>query len=293
MDRKTTAAWPEAEDEAVLAELRRRAATLRYWSVKMVGYAGAGHPGGSLSVADILAVLFFRVLRVRPDDTDWPDRDRLVLSKGHAAPALYAALAGLGYLSHDELLTFDQIDSRLQGHPDMTKLPGVEASTGSLGQGLSIGCGMAWGLRHRGSDARVYVVLGDGELQEGQVWEAAMFARHHRLDNLVAVVDANRLQLVASVAEVCDLEPLLARWRAVGWHAAEVDGHDVAALCDGLRAATREKGRPSVLVARTIKGKGVSFMEDRVEWHSKAPDRAQMERALKEIEEAAGGAVDA
>jgi transketolase len=265
-----------------MAELARRACELRRLVLKMLAHAGAGHPGGSLSAADIMAALYFRVLRLDPGRPDWPDRDRFVLSKGHAATLLYAALALRGYLPVEELMTFDAIDSRLQGHPDAQRLPALEASTGSLGQGLSIAAGMALGLARRGSPARAFCLLGDGEMQEGQVWEALMFAGHHRLDRLVAVIDCNGLQLMGRTADVLPVEPLARRLEAFGWGTVEVDGHDLPALVGALEGAAG-RGRPWAVIARTVKGKGVSFMEDKVEWHSRALTPDDLARALAEL----------
>lgn len=264
--------------------LASKARRLRWDIVKMIGTAGSGHPGGSLSSADIVSALFFSRMQHRADSPTWPERDRFVLSKGHAAPVLYAALAESGYFPREELWTLRQLGARLQGHPDMRKLPGVEVSTGSLGQGLSIGSGMALGLRLDGLPSRVHVLMGDGESQEGLVWEAAMFAAQKSLDNLVAIVDYNNLQIDGRVCDVCDVAPLSDKWLAFGWHVIQVDGHNIEQIIAALDEAATIKCRPTVIIARTVKGKGVSFMEDQVDFHGKAPSADEMARALAEIE---------
>ncbi|MBU2602823.1 MAG: transketolase [Actinobacteria bacterium] len=250
----------------------------------MLWRAQAGHPGGSLSAAEILTVLYFGAMRIDPTRPDWADRDRFVLSKGHAAPIYYATLAERGYFSPELLTTYDELDSMLQAHP-FVGLPGIDTCSGSLGQGLSVGIGMALGARLKGSEARVFVLLGDGELQEGQVWEAAMAASSFGLDSLTAIVDANRLQLYGTVESIVSLEPLPDKWRAFGWNVLEVDGHDCAALAAALCAAAAPEitGRPTVIIAHTTKGKGVSFMENSVEWHSAAVTDELRERALAEL----------
>jgi transketolase len=265
-------------------ELRRKARAIRCDLVRMLAAAGSGHSGGSLSAVEIVTALYFKKLRIRPEDPDWPDRDRFVLSKGHAAPVLYAALAERGFFPDAELMTLRKLGSRLQGHPDRRKLPGVEASTGSLGQGLSIGLGLALAGRLDRRDYRVYVLLGDGECEEGQVWEAAMAAAHYRVDNLTAIIDNNGLQIDGRVAEVLSPLPLPEKWRAFGWAAMEVDGHDLSALLQAFDWAASTKGRPAVIVAHTIKGKGISFMENQVDWHGKAPSADQAACALKELD---------
>jgi transketolase len=254
----------------------------------MLTHAGSGHPGGSLSVIDLLVALVFGRLRHDPARPDWPERDRLVLSKGHAVPALYAVLAKAGYFSEDALLTLRKLGSPLQGHPDRVALAGIEAATGSLGQGLSVALGLALGAKLAGWPSRVYCVLGDGEIQEGQVWEAAMSAPKlgqpdHPLDNLTAIVDENRIQLDDFCAKVLDLEPVVAKWQAFGWPVLEIDGHDMAQIDKALDQAERTKGTPTLIVAHTVKGKGVSFMENNPEWHGKAPKPAEAIVALREI----------
>lgn len=268
-----------------MTELERRANEMRSDIVRMIAEAGSGHPGGSLSCADILAALYFGgVLEHDPDRPDWEGRDRFVLAKGHAAPALYAALAQAGYFPREELLTLRKLGTRLQGHPDSNLVPGVEVSTGSLGQGLSVAAGIAAGLKLDGKEQSVFALLGDGECQEGQVWEAAMFAAHRGLDNLVAVVDRNCLQIDGDTADVCDPGDLAAKFRAFGWEAVEVDGHDVPALVEALAAAKADRAaKPHALIARTVKGKGVSFMENQAGWHGKAPNAEQTEAALAEL----------
>ncbi|RJQ08309.1 MAG: transketolase [Bacillota bacterium] len=264
--------------------LQRTAAIVRRRIVEMIGRAGSGHPGGSLSAADILTALYFHVLRLDPENPGWPERDRFVLSKGHAAPALYAALAERGFFPVSELDRLRRLGSPLQGHPDMKSLPGVEASTGSLGQGLSFAVGLALAARLDKASWRVYVMLGDGEIQEGQVWEAAMAASHHGLDNLTAYLDYNGLQIDGPVEEVMSISPVADKWRAFGWNVIEVDGHDISAILRATRDARETKGRPTIIVARTVKGRGVSFMEGKHGWHGKAPNEEQLKQALEELD---------
>lgn len=267
----------------VVAALAAKSRLIRRHIIRMIGEAGSGHPGGSLSAADIVTALFFHEMRLDPARPEWPDRDRFVLSKGHAAPLLYAALAERGYFPVEELTTLRKLGSRLQGHPDMRKLPGVEISTGSLGQGLSVANGMALAARLDGRDTRVYALLGDGEIQEGQVWEAAMAAAHYALENLVVFIDYNGLQIDGPVNEVMAPEPVPDKWRAFGWHVLEIDGHDFGQILAALAEARRNGGRPTAVVARTVKGKGVSFMEHGVDWHGVAPKGEQVEQALREL----------
>jgi len=269
--------------EQVIEELTGKARRLRREVIKMVGEAGSGHPGGALSAADLVACLYFREMRHDPERPDWPERDRFVLSKGHVAPLLYAVLAECGYFPSEWLGTLRRLGSPLQGHPDMRKLPGVEASTGSLGQGIGWAVGMALAARLDGRDSRTYVLLGDGEMQEGMVWEAVMAAKHYRLDNLVALVDNNGLQIDGPLAEVMSIEPIADKFRAFGWEAREIDGHDMIQIIDALNQARETKGKPFAIIARTIKGKGCSFMEHQVDWHGKAPSPQQVEEALKEF----------
>ncbi len=265
--------------------IRARANTIRRHIINMIHAAGSGHPGGSLSAADIVTTLYFREMRLDPEHPDWSDRDRFVLSKGHAAPVLYAALAERGYFPVEDLMTLRKLGSPLQGHPDMKKLPGVEMSTGSLGQGLSAANGMALAAKLDGRDYRVYVLLGDGELQEGQVWEAAMAAAHYGLDNLTAFVDFNGLQIDGPVTEVMSPLPLSEKWRAFGWEVIEIDGHDVEQIIEAVAKAKNVKGKPTVIIAETVKGKGVSFMEAQVDWHGTAPKDDQKEQAIAELTE--------
>ena len=273
-----------------MTELERRANDMRADIVRMIAEAGSGHPGGSLSCADILAALYFGgVLEHDPENPEWEGRDRFILATGHAAPALYAALAQAGYIPREELATLRKLGSRLQGHPDSNQVPGVEVSTGSLGQGLSIAAGAAAGLRLDGAPQTVFALLGDGECQEGQVWEAAMFAAHRKLDNLVAIVDRNGLQIDGRTCDVCDPGDLGAKFAAFGWDVDEVDGHDLDALVAVLGAAKAGRdGRPHAVIARTVKGKGVPFMENEAGWHGKAPNAEQAAEALAALEGDAG-----
>lgn len=267
----------------VLMELNAMACRIRMDIVEMLNRAGSGHTGGSLSAADIVTALYFHKMRHNPADHSWAGRDRFVLSKGHAAPVLYAALARAGYLPVGELKSLRRLGSRLQGHPDSRKLPGVEVSTGSLGQGLSIACGMALAARIDNAQYRVYALLGDGELQEGQVWEAAMLAAHYRLDNLTAIVDNNGLQIDGPVSKVMGVEPIPGKFAAFGWDVMEIDGHDMAAVVDALDRASTGRGAPTVIVAHTIKGKGCSLFEGKVEYHGTAPSDEELKVALREI----------
>ncbi|WP_069591405.1 transketolase [Neomoorella thermoacetica] len=251
--------------------------------VRMVGAAGSGHPGGSLSAVEIMTALYFKVMRLDPERPDWPERDRFVLSKGHAAPVLYAALAERGFFAVDKLDTLRRLGSPLQGHPDRKSLPGVEVSTGSLGHGLAVANGMALAGRLDGRDYRVYVLLGDGELEEGMVWEGAMAAAHYHLDNLTAIVDHNHLQIDGRVEEVMSPEPVADKFRAFGWEVMTIDGHDFGQILDALERAREVKGKPTVIIAETIKGKGVSFMENQAGWHGKAPKPEEVEKALAEL----------
>jgi transketolase len=266
-----------------MESLQERARQIRIHVLKMLTRAGSGHTGGSLSAVEVITALYFYKMRIRPQDPDWEDRDRFVLSKGHAVPALYAAMAIAGYLPQEELMTLRQIDSRLQGHPDMRTLPGIDFSTGSLGQGLSVANGMALAARLDQRDVRVYVLLGDGEIQEGQVWEAAMAASHYEIDNLCAILDFNKLQIDGCVLEVMSIEPVADKWRSFGWEVMEADGHDFSQILPALDRAEEVKGRPSLIIAHTIKGKGVSFMENQAKYHGVAPTPDELERALIEL----------
>ncbi len=267
---------------AGIGELEGIARESRRNILKMIFEAGSGHPGGSLSEIDILTALYFRVMRVDPENPGWEGRDRFVLSKAHACPGLYATLAARGFFPVEELMTFRKIDSRLQGHAHV-KTPGVEMSGGSLGQGLSFGVGCALSARLDGLGHRVFVMLGDGECDEGQVWEAAMSASHYGLDNLVAIVDRNGIQNDRFTDEVMKLEPLGEKWGAFGWRVVEIDGHDMGAVVDGLVEAAAVEGQPAVVIAKTVKGKGVSFMENNPAFHGAAPSEEELQRALAEL----------
>jgi transketolase len=269
---------------ASIAEMEAVAKRLRRHIITMIGKAGSGHPGGSLSAVEIVTALYFKLLRHMPSDPRWSDRDRFILSKGHAAPLLYATLAECGYFPVDELSTLRQLDSRLQGHADRTITPGVEMSSGSLGQGLSFALGVALAGRLNSQDYRVYVLLGDGECDEGQVWEGAMATAHFKVDNLVAIVDNNGLQIDGWNRDVMNLDPFNRKWQAFGWHVIEVNGHDLSQLGLALEQAKLVKGQPTVIIAHTIKGKGVSFMENNPDFHGKAPNAEEVEIALKELE---------
>jgi transketolase len=264
--------------------LRERARIIRRHIVEMLHAAASGHPGGSLSAVEIVTALYFGgVLRYDAGRPDWEDRDRFVLSKGHGVPVQYAAMAEAGYFDVAELKTLRRIDSRLQGHPVLGSLPGIEASTGSLGQGLSIGLGMALAARLDGRDYRVFVLLGDGECQEGQVWEAAMAAGHHRPDNLVAIVDYNKFQLDGAIEDIIGLEPFAAKWESMGWQTREIDGHDIEQVMAALQWATSVRA-PACILAHTVKGKGVSFMEGENAYHGVAPSEEELARALGELD---------
>lgn len=251
--------------------------------LRMLHTAGSGHPGGSLSAIDIITALYENVLRHDPARPDWSERDRFVLSKGHAVPALYVTLAARGYFPAAQLATLRQLGSDLQGHPVANTAPGIEACTGSLGQGLSIAVGMALGARLDGKDFRAYCMLGDGEIQEGQVWEAAMYAGQRGVDNLVAILDYNKGQLDGTLAEILPIDPVEDKWRAFGWSVQRIDGHDHAQIMDALTKAQAREGKPHMIVADTIKGKGVSFMEGDIGWHGAAPDDAQLAQAIEEL----------
>jgi transketolase len=270
------------------ARLDAIARACRVQIIRMLTHAGSGHPGGSLSVIDVLVAIMFGRLRHDPARPDWPDRDRIVLSKGHAVPALYTVMAAAGYFPEERLITLRKLGSPLQGHPDRTALPGIEAATGSLGEGLSVALGMALGLKLSRSAARVYCILGDGEIQEGQVWEAAMSAPklgqpHHPLDNLTVILDYNKIQLDDFVAKILDLEPVVAKWQSFGWPVLEIDGHSLDQIGKALDQAEATKGRPTLVVAHTVKGKGVSFMENNPDWHGKSPKPAEAIVAIREI----------
>lgn len=268
---------------ADIAFLKEMAKILRIEIVKMLTLAGSGHTGGSLSSADIVTALYFYKMKHDPKNPNWHARDRFVLSKGHAAPVLYAALAILGYFDKSLLNTLRKINSPLQGHPCCKSLPGIEVSTGSLGQGLSVANGMALGLRLDGLPSRVYCLLGDGEIQEGQVWEAAMSASHYKLDNLCAIIDHNNLQIDGCCSEVMDVSPIDEKFKAFGWNVFSIDGHNMEEIVEALDEAEKIKGKPTMIVAKTIKGKGVSIFEGKVQYHGIAPTKEELEIALKEL----------
>lgn len=268
-----------------LGALCHQANEIRKDIIRMIAEAGSGHPGGSLSATDVLTALYFRVLHHDAKNPRWPDRDRVILSKGHGAPALYAALAHAGYFPKKQLLTLRKLDSPLQGHPDRRRLPGIEASTGSLGQGLSIGVGMALSGKLDRKDYSTYVILSDGETHEGQTWEAAAFAGHHKLNHLIAILDYNKFSLDDAIKNIIDVEPVVDKWKAFGWHVFEIDGHDMKTILETLERAKQTQVKPIMIVAHTIKGKGVSFMEHDNHYHGVAPTKEEAERALMELEE--------
>jgi transketolase len=266
---------------ATIAALEEKARNLRVDIIKTLHRSQSGHTGGSLSAIDLITALYFHVMRHDPADPAWPARDRFVLSKGHAAPAQYVALAEAGYFPKEDLMMLRRLGSHLQGHPDSKGTPGVEVCTGSLGQGLSLANGIALALRLDKSASRVYAILGDGELQEGQIWEAAMAAAHYRLDNLCAMVDANGLQIDGEVAKVMNVEAIGAKFQAFGWHLLEIDGHDMGAIVAALEEAKQVAGQPTVIVARTVKGKGVSFFENKAAYHGVTPSDEELPKALE------------
>lgn len=267
-----------------LTELKEKAREMRKDIIKMLLEAKSGHPGGSLSAIDVLTVLHYEVMKHDSEKPCWEDRDKFILSKGHICPALYTVLAHTGYFPKEELMTLRKLHSNLQGHPDKKKCVGIEASTGSLGQGLSIACGMAIALKNDKKPNRVYCMMGDGEQNEGQIWEAVMTAGHYQLDNLCGIVDANYLQIDGWVDEVMSISELGAKYKAFGWAVIEIDGHNFEQIRYAFRRAQQIKGRPTAIIAYTVKGKGVSFMEDIAGWHGKAPSKEQAERALKDID---------
>ncbi|TRZ49372.1 transketolase [bacterium] len=269
--------------ETKIKELEEKAKQIRRLIIQMLARAGSGHPGGSLSSADLITALFFEVLRHKPQEPGWPDRDRFHLSKGHCCPLWYAQLAESGYFPKEKLLTLRQLGSILQGHPDR-RTPGVNVASGSLGQGLSVALGMSLAARIDKKDYRVYVLLGDGEIQEGNIWEAAMAAAHYKCDNLCAILDYNGFQIDGKVSEIMNLEPLAAKWQAFGWHIIEIDGHNMQQILAAYTEAKTIKGKPTVIIAHTVKGKGVSFMENVVDFHGRAPTKEEAEKALKELE---------
>ncbi|MBL8178776.1 MAG: transketolase [Bryobacterales bacterium] len=266
-----------------ISELQDFCKKIRRHIIEMITEAKSGHPGGSLSAVETLAVLYLEVMRHDSKNPQWKERDRFILGKGHACPVLYATMAECGYTPVDQLKTLRKMGSIYQGHPDRRFIPALEASTGSLGQGLSVAIGMGLAARMDGNPSRTYVMLGDGEIQEGQIWEAAMFASFHKLDNIVAIVDYNKIQLDGFVKDIMELEPLADKWRSFGWHVVDADGHDLLALRRAFAEAEATKGKPTVLLAHTIKGKGVSFMENNPKFHGMAPTKDECEKALKEL----------
>jgi len=266
-----------------IEDLKKMAATIRCDIIDMICTAKAGHPGGSLSAADIVTALYFRLMRVDPQNPGWPDRDRFILSKGHACPVWYAALAERGFFDKSHLGTLRQLDSILQGHPTMNKTPGIDMTAGSLGHGLSAGLGMALSGKLRKKQYHVWVIVGDGESQEGSIWEAAMAAAKWKLDNLTAILDYNNLQNDYAVDEVMPIDPVADKWQAFGWNVMEIDGHNMEQVVEALEGAKTFKGMPTMIIANTVKGKGVSFMENVCEWHGKAPAQDEADQALEEI----------
>lgn len=266
-----------------IKELEEKAKKIRRLIVQMIAKAGSGHPGGSLSAADLITALFFAVLRHDPKNPNWPDRDRFHLSKGHCCPLWYAVLAESGYFPIEELDTLRQLGSILQGHPDR-RTPGVTVASGSLGQGLSVALGMSLGAKIDKKDYRVYVLMGDGEIQEGNIWEAAMASSHYKRDNLCALLDYNGFQIDGAVKDVMCLEPIVNKWQAFGWYTIEIDGHNMRQIVDAYEEAKEIKGKPTIIIAHTVKGKGVSFMENVVDFHGRAPTKEEAERAIKELE---------
>lgn len=269
--------------EKLLVELSEKVRNLRIQVLKMIYHAKSGHPGGSLSAADIVSSLYFHHLHIDPMRPHWLERDRFILSKGHAAPLLYAALAERGYFPKEELNTLRSLGSILQGHPDMLKTPGVEMSTGILGHGLSVGVGMALGAKLDGKNYRIYVLLGDGEMDTGFNWEAAMAANKYHLDNLTAIVDLNGVQLDGPTSEIMPLEPIVDKWRSFNWHTIEIDGHNIKQVLEALDETKHIRGKPSIIIAHTIKGKGVSFMENKSIWHGQVPNQEEFVAALQEL----------
>ncbi len=269
-----------------IPELQKMTLNVRKEIIKSLHSAGAGHPGGSLSAAELFTYLYFEELNVDPKNPQKEDRDRFVLSKGHTAPGLYAALAFRGFFPVEDLMSLRHTGSYLQGHPDMKQTPGVDMSTGSLGQGLSVAVGMALAAKMDHKDYRVYAMCGDGEIQEGQIWEAAMFAGYRKLDNLVVIVDNNRLQIDGYIEDVCSAYPMDKKFEAFHFHTINIDGHNFEEIATAFEEAKTVKGKPTVIIARTVKGQGVSFMEDEVSWHGKAPNDAEYEIAMKDLEKA-------
>jgi len=271
-------------DEALINHLRQKCLDVRRDIIEMVYVGGSGHPGGSLSAVEILVALYFHAMRIRPKEPDWPERDRFILSKGHAAPAIYAVLAERGFFPLEELKTFTAPGTRLQKHIDMHLVPGTELSTGSLGQGLSVAVGMALADRIDSKQRRVYVLVGDGESQEGQIWEAGMSAAQFGLGNLVAFLDCNRCQVDGYVREICDIEPIEEKWRSFGWHVQRIDGHDLYQILAALELTRRSELRPHMIIADTVKGRNISYMEDRPEWHARPIEDDEYQIAVAELD---------
>ncbi len=268
--------------DAKIKELQEKARHIRCLIIEMLAKAGSGHPGGSLSAADLVTALYFSVLKFNPDDPASSDRDRFHMSKGHCCPLWYAVLSEAAFFPKDKLFTLRQLGSMLQGHPDR-RAPGVECASGSLGQGLSVALGMSLAARIDKKDYRVYVLLGDGEIQEGNIWEAAMAAAHYKCDNICAILDYNGFQIDGKTADVMNLEPLAAKWQAFGWHTIEIDGHDMKQILGAYDMAKEVKGKPTIIIARTVKGKGVSFMENVCDFHGRAPTQEEARKALEEL----------
>ncbi len=270
-------------EEVEVTELQEKAKKVREDIIEEVYHAKSGHPGGSLSVADILTVLYFKEMKINPENPNWEDRDRLVLSKGHCSPALYSCLANRGFFPVEDLKAFRNINSYLQGHPDKNKVPGVDMTTGSLGQGLSCANGMAIVGKMNQKDYRVYCVLGDGEIEEGQVWEAAMAANKYKLDNLCIVIDNNNLQIDGTIEEVMSSYPIDEKFRSFGFEVIHIDGHDIEEIIKAFEVAKNVKDKPTCIIAKTIKGKGISFMENQAGWHGKAPNEEQYKQAIQSL----------
>lgn len=272
-------------NENIVENLKLQAKQIRCSILDMITDAQVGHIGGSFSITDILTALYFHILNIDPKNPDWTDRDRLILSKGHGATALYSTLALRGYFPRAKLKTFGFINSDLQVHPDKNKVPGVEASTGALGQGLSIGAGVAFAAKLDNKAYRTYVILGDGEIQEGQVWEAAMFCAHYKLNNITAILDYNNVQLMGNVPDIMDIAPVKDKWEAFGWKTLEIDGHDIEQIISACSYAKNTEDAPTMIIAKTIKGKGVSFMQSTCDWHGKAPCKEEYDNAVCELVE--------
>ena len=275
----------EVLNKSIVENLKLQANQIRCSILDMIADAQVGHIGGSFSITDVLTAMYFHILNIDPKNPDWPDRDRLILSKGHGATALYSALALRGYFPLAKLKTFGFINSDFQVHPDKNKVPGVEASTGALGQGLSIGAGIAFAAKLDNKTYRTYVVLGDGEIQEGQVWEAAMFCAHYKLDNTTAILDYNNVQLMGNVPDIMGIAPVKNKWEAFGWKTIEIDGHDMEQIISACSNAKTIKDAPTIIIAKTIRGKGVSFMQDTCDWHGKAPCKEEYDSAICELTE--------